>query len=199
MRIGILGGSFNPPHIGHLKIAKRAQLQFSLDKLLIIPCKTPVHKSTDNFATAVDRLYMCEKTFDFPSAQILDIEIVSNQESYTLYTLQKLKEIYKDAELFFIIGCDMLFYFRKWYKYKKLFKLATFIVFARETDSEIAIKEEILSLSVEGGKFLYVKSDEVVISSSEIRENLRAHKEYLTNEVYDYIVKNKVYKGIDNE
>ncbi len=195
MKIGILGGSFNPPHIGHMRIAKRAISQFSLDKLLVIPCKTPVHKAVNDFASADDRLYMCKKTFDFSSAEILDIEIKSERESYTLYTLEELKRIYPNAELFFIIGCDMLFYFRKWYKYQELFELATFIVFARENDSDSAILEEIESLTAQGGKFQYIKSDETVISSSDIRENIKENRDFLTEEVFSYIEENGLYKG----
>ncbi len=199
MKIGVLGGSFNPPHIGHRNIAKEACEQFSFDKLLIIPCKNPVHKSALEFASATDRLFFCKKTFDFESCEILDIEIKSERDSYTLYTLQSLKEKYPNDEIFFIIGGDMLFYFRKWYRYKELFTLATFVVFSREQESKDDILKEIESLNGEGGSFIFSKIEETVISSSEIRDDIQKNREFLVPEVYDYIVENSIYKGKRDE
>ncbi|MGL4999755.1 MAG: nicotinate-nucleotide adenylyltransferase [Cetobacterium sp.] len=132
MKIGIYGGSFNPIHNGHVYIAEMMIKYLELDKLLIIPVGEPSHRENILLDGNI-RLEMCRIAFQKNTKiEVSDIEINSNEVSYTYDTLLKIVKKYPDSEYFEIIGEDSLAYFDKWKNYKDILKIAKVVVLKRE-------------------------------------------------------------------
>lgn len=132
-RIGIIGGSFDPVHLGHTRIIKEAIAQLSLDKMLVIPTKNNPWKDK-SIATDQQRIKMIEiATKDIPEAVVDTIEIDFNndEKNYTINTIKLLKEKYQDDQLFYIVGMDQASMFDKWKKAKKISKLVQLVAFQR--------------------------------------------------------------------
>ncbi len=198
MRIGIFGGTFNPPHIGHKRMALAALENAKLDKVLIMPTFTPPHKESPELESAEDRFNMCRELFREPIFEVSDLEINREGKSYTVDTVNELKELYPESELFLILGSDMLLSFQKWYKYQEILKNAKLIVSLREDDISPKIIEyyahNLLKLNDES--FLLTELPPFVCSSTEVREKLKNGeniREFLTDEVLNYIKKYDLY------
>ena len=115
MRIAIYGGAFNPVHNEHVNIAIAAVKRLELDKLIIMPTFRSPHKSGQLIARAKDRLEMCRLAFaGIPCAEVSDYEIKRGGVSYSYLTCRHFKKLFKDDELYFIIGADMLESFSLW-------------------------------------------------------------------------------------
>ena len=116
MKIAIYGGSFNPPHLGHLEAAKTVCAELAPDKLLIIPDNIPPHKAMDpGSPTAEERLALCRIAFrSIPGAEISDLEIRRHGKSSTAHTVRELRGRYPDDVLFLVVGSDMLLSFEEW-------------------------------------------------------------------------------------
>ena len=128
MKIGIFGGTFNPPHNSHLQIALQAKQQLGLDKLLVFPCGDPPHKTTD--VSAAHRLEMTRLAFG-SFAEVCDYEILQQGKSYTYHTLLMLKERFPADQLYLIIGGDSYQNFGKWYNPQGICQLAHIVVAQR--------------------------------------------------------------------
>ena len=135
MRIGVLGGTFNPIHFGHIRMAKRAAREFSLDKCLLMVANDPPHKQVANAVSPEMRLEMTAAALDelglTPRISASDLEIRDGGVSYTVLTLRRLKEMYPDAELSLIVGADMLMDLPNWREPEEIFKLADIIAVKR--------------------------------------------------------------------
>ena len=108
-RIGILGGTFNPLHIGHLAMAEAAQDRMGLDRVIFVPCAEPPHKRTRRLAPAEHRLAMLQAAIgDNNRFEVLDLELQRGGRSYTIQTILDLRRDWPDDDLFFIIGDDSL-------------------------------------------------------------------------------------------
>ncbi len=165
-RIGILGGTFDPPHIGHLIIADEILQAFRLEEVRFMPNHLPPHKKKDTDSTDADRLNMLRlATQDHPFFKIETIELERKGISYTHDTMRLLKAREPDAEFFFIIGADMAEYLPKWHKIDELVKLVQFIVVNRpghrmETDypvkkvniPDISISSSVIRAKIEKGE-----------------------------------------------
>lgn len=136
-KIAIFGGTFNPPHMGHLRLVKSFEQQNDFDKILIIPTFTPPHKESSQLASSFDRLEMCRLAFDDPKFKISDIEINRGGKSYTFDTLVQLKKIYPDAHFYLIIGSDMMLTFHQWKKPQEIFELCTVCASVRDGDNSL--------------------------------------------------------------
>lgn len=135
-RIGILGGSFNPVHFGHLAIAVAAKEQVDLDLVLFIPARIPPHKNSQNLIDPKLRYEMTQLAIaDNEDFNISNIEIAKETVSYSVETLNSIKETYPQGELFFIIGSDSVGELKTWRMIDEIFKLCRFIV-ARRPDFE---------------------------------------------------------------
>ncbi len=131
LRVGILGGTFNPPHLGHLRLAEEVAPLFGLSRVMFIPCHIPPHKSPIQIAAAEDRLEMTRRACqDNPLFEASDLEIAAKGLSYTVKTLEAFADK-KDCEPYFILGTDSLREIRTWKDYERLFALAHFIVVTR--------------------------------------------------------------------
>jgi nicotinate-nucleotide adenylyltransferase len=126
-KIAILGGTFDPPHNGHLLIAYEVLHALSLDEIWFMPTKIPPHKEGENVTDSNDRLTMLELALlNHEHFKVQSIELKRKGPSYTFDTIKLLKEMYKE-EFYFIIGGDMIEYLPKWYKIDELLKLVTFV------------------------------------------------------------------------
>jgi nicotinate-nucleotide adenylyltransferase len=210
VNIGILGGTFNPPHLGHLRLAEEVADRHGLDRVLFIPSFIPPHKITSTTAPSEDRLAMTMRACRGNSRfEVSDLEITLKTTSYTVNTLEILsKQI--DHETFFIMGTDSLRDIHTWKEYSRLFLLSHFIVVKRPgTDFAAAwesMPQEVrecfrrqgdILLHEESGKRLI--PSEVAgldISATRIRELLahgRSIRYLIPESVWRYILRRKLY------
>lgn len=177
MRIGFLGGSFNPVHCGHIAIARQALQEFSLDKALLIVAAEPPHKEIAFHVKSEERFQML--TLGLEGEQGLeasDIELKRNGKSYTYDTVRLLKEYYPTAELFCVVGADMLFDLPSWYRAAELLKEVSFIGFARGGEAR-DVREAADALTRQYGARVYLsQTGGPELSSTEIRERVYAGK-----------------------
>ncbi|WP_373892871.1 nicotinate-nucleotide adenylyltransferase [Virgibacillus sp. CBA3643] len=126
-RIGILGGTFDPPHLGHLIIAEETRLALDLDEIWFIPSYTPPHKTSAK-STVEDRISMVKKAIEAnPSFTLNTIEVERVGRSYTFDTMKALRDAYPMIDFYFIIGADMVEYLPKWDRIDQLMDLVTFV------------------------------------------------------------------------
>ena len=188
MKIGIYGGSFDPPHYGHRNIAEFIIKELNLDKLLIIPVgKGSYGKETATPAEC--RLEMSKLAFEkIDKVEVSPIEIDSKELCYTIDTLNNIIKKYgKDNEYFEIIGEDSANYFDKWKEYKKILELSTVIVLKRKGYTNV----------VESSKIKILDNPYFNISSTEIKnkiKNCEDISEYVGKEIDEYIKNKKLYK-----
>lgn len=176
MRIAIYGGSFNPPHRGHVEAARSVQAALKPDKLLIIPTNIPPHKHMEaDSPRPAERLTLCRLAFGgLPGAEISDMEIRRRGKSYTSETVDILKKKFPGAEICIVMGTDMFLSFCTWYRWEEMLKDCTLAVLSRETDDadEIAaFREELIREN--RAKILLVPHEALPMSSTEIRARLR--------------------------
>ena len=197
-RIGIYGGSFNPPHIGHIQAAKQAVEVLNLDKLLVIPAGIAPHKDMpDNTPTPRHRLDMLRLTLaDCPEIEVSDLEVNREGPSYTWETIQHLKEMYPEACLILFMGTDMFLSIDTWKHPEIILANATLGVFYRGDKGEAkAIEEKKAELEQRGAKVEVVQNVAIPISSTQMRRQLafRCAGEFLPEGVLDYIRENRLY------
>lgn len=132
MRIGILGGTFNPIHLAHLRLAEEAREVCALDRVLFMPAALPPHKSVDEDIPFRQRLLMAELAVgDNPAFAVSDLEARREGKSYSVHTLEILRRENPGDELFFIVGMDSFLDITSWKEWRRLFELAHIIVAAR--------------------------------------------------------------------
>lgn len=175
-RLGILGGSFNPVHNGHLLLAQTALEQFDLDRILFMPCAVQPHKPPAALAPASLRETMLEAAIlDNLSFDLLDIELRRGGISYSVDSLREIRALHPQAELFFLIGADTLPDLHGWKDIYTLLDRCTFAVFARPGFDEQAIRPEALELKPPWPERLLQKvccARRIDISSSDIRHRV---------------------------
>lgn len=186
-RLGLYGGTFDPPHIAHLIIAERAWEQLALEKVLFVPAFIPPHKRRRRNTTAVERLRMLELAVkDNPHFGILETEINRKGVSYTIDTLQEVQQMYPEYELFLILGSDNLLQFFTWKEPDRILSLAHLVVYERPSSPVDKFPHAVFRLQ---GSLLD-------ISSTEIRKKVSRGESirYLVpKEVELYIKKRKLY------
>lgn len=191
MKIGIFGGTFDPPHNGHLHLAKCVADELSLDKIIVIPTFVAPHKIKCNSSDALTRLEMCRLAFDSDLYEVSDIEINRGGKSYTFDTLTSLRKIYPDDSIFLIMGSDMLEYFSKWYRYKDILELCTLCCVGRDNKS-LTLPD----FFTDADRVYLSSSEPLEMSSTFIRSAVKEEKninDYLPKKVADYIKERKLY------
>ncbi len=196
MRLGVFGGSFNPPHIGHVVVASDAFEALNLDKLLIVPANAnPLKGVNPGGAGRIQRLQMTQLAFaGDPRFEVSDMEIARGGLSYTVDTLEALAEKYEGAELILLMGMDALASLGEWVRPERIKELAKFAVLARSGGSQDALKIQD-GLVLPAGATL-VTARRVDVSSSEIRERLAAGKSikgFVAESVEEFITSAKLY------
>lgn len=178
-RIGIMGGTFNPIHQGHLMLAQKAYEQFELDKVLVIPNKLPAYKDRDELLDSKQRSRMVQLAIaDYPYMEFSDLELTRSGPTYTIDTLQSLKQEYPEDDFYFILGGDSLADLHKWRAYKEILTLAV-ILCARRNDADVPELEQIklrLEAEVAEAQIYIMDTPMMNISSTEIREQLQSGK-----------------------
>lgn len=191
-RIGIIGGSFDPIHNGHLIIALDACEQFELDRALFVPAYQAPLKSKTPSASAKDRMAMVKLAAEGqPKFAVSDVDYRSEETSYSVRTAEALAAENPEAKLFWILGADQIAQLHLWRDIEKLAKLVSFIAFERPGSSSVVSKE--LPPAVE---ILRGKSRQLDISSTEIRERLKSGREakyFLPANVFDHIKAQNLY------
>ena len=199
MKKAIFGGTFDPLHIGHINIAFEALYLLHLDEVIFVPTGNPPHKK-GNITDKYDRYNMVLlSTVNNDDFIVSDIEIKREKSTYTIDTLKVLKQIYKNAEIYFITGADAICDIETWKDVEGNFKLANFIAATRPGISLLRANEKIKELKDKYNaniESVYVPS--LDISSTYIREQLNKHKtiRYLVPElVQEYIYNKKLYSS----
>lgn len=198
MKTGIFGGTFNPIHNGHIELARYCKRELKLDRIILIPTFTPPHKTCTTLADSSDRFNMCQIACQSLNGfEVSDIEFQRGGKSYTCDTLRTLKEKYPHDELFLITGADMFLTLHSWKNPQEIFSLADIITLPRSdstaSELETYYKETISSM---GAKAHILPSPVVQVSSTYIRENISDYSkvcDLISSQVYDYIIKNKLY------
>lgn len=194
MKIGILGGTFNPIHIGHLILAEEVRERIGLDKIIFVPTNLPPHKDNSEIALANDRYKMIRLAIkNNKHFFISNVEIRRKGKSYTIDTIKKFKDIYSDSELYFITGSDLLRYLDDWKDIREVLGLVKFIVASRPGYSLQKIPSYLSSQT--GIQTLDIRA--VDVSAFEIRKAIKENKSfrYLVPEpVFNYINKKRLYR-----
>ena len=195
MRIGIYGGAFNPVHKGHIKLADEVKAKAHLDKIIIMPSGISPHKSSGGLIDSTHRVKMCEIAFQGEDYIISDLEIRREGKSYTVNTVRLLRKVYPEAELFLIMGSDMLLSFHKWYLYEEILSYVTICATTRQGDISI---DELKKYSQE-----VLKKDTLIIdfepfecSSTKVRNALLMGEDATSlvgEKVMTYIKENSLY------
>jgi nicotinate-nucleotide adenylyltransferase len=196
LRLGLFGGSFNPPHIGHLLVAVDAYEALGLDKLIIMPASAnPLKGKNPGGASRMQRLQMTQLAFAGDRRfEVSDMEIGRGGLSYTVDTLEELSRKYEGAELILVLGMDSLATFRQWVRPERIKELARFGVLTRTAVSQNALENETGAALPDGA--MLVTARRVDVSSSEIRERLRAGKSikgFVAESVEEYILSAELY------
>lgn len=200
-KIGILGGTFNPIHSMHIKMAEKSKELLKLDQIIFIPSANPPHKSGPEIEPFSHRFNMVELAIDgMEGFSVSNIENkINNKKSYTVDTLRALKLIYPSDILYFIVGSDCVFQVEDWNNPNEIFKLCEMIVFERpevSTTKELFDKIELLQNQY-NAKIHYIGAFTEKVSSSEIRCKINADIKDLENmdsKIMKYIKNNHLYK-----
>lgn len=200
MKLGIYGGTFDPPHLGHLTALQTAIRQLKLDKTLVIPTFTPPHKEQcHNMASCEDRLKMTELCFgELENIEIWDGEIKRGGKSYTIDTVRQIREEYPDCELVLMMGTDMYVSFETWREYRELMQLVTCCVFTRNEGEYSKVKmQKAVFEELYGADTVTICNDPIEISSTQLRELLpkRQGRTFLKEEVYAYIIRHGLFSA----
>ena len=198
MKILVYGGSFNPPHLGHVRSVQAAVRAIRPDRVFLIPAAIPPHKELpEGSATAEQRLAMTELAArEIPGAEVLDLELCREGKSYTVDTLRALRQEYPQGELVFLLGTDMFLTLDEWREPEEIVALATIALFPRETDRAAVIEEKRCQLEERyNTRFLILPGNPVEVSSTELRTALkkRGGRESIPEPVYAYIIRNGLY------
>jgi len=213
MHIAIMGGTFNPIHLGHLRVAEEAREYLNIDKVIFIPTFIPPHKNNGSLISPEDRLEIARLAAkDNPDFQVSDMEIKRGGRSYTVETLQTLQKEMPDVELSFIVGTDLFNEITMWCEYERLFELTNFIVVARR-GYPVKKVDEILPNKLakqftydtakniyvhqKGKTIAYLATTLMDISASQIRQRIkegRSVRYLMPHNVERYIFEKKLYR-----
>ena len=173
-RIGIYGGTFNPPHIGHMRAAAHAIETLKLDRLLLIPNNVAPHKIVKDGASGLQRLEMLRlSSRGMEKAEVSSIELEREGASYTAHTIAQLRREYPEAELVLMMGTDMFLSFLSWYRPELILRDAELAVFYRgEKNEQAAIAEQKEKLEAMGARISLVANPVTAISSTDLRRML---------------------------
>jgi nicotinate-nucleotide adenylyltransferase len=199
MKTGVFGGTFNPVHKGHIMLAEYCMDSVGLDRIIMIPTAVPPHKISNNLASENDRLNMCKLACrGKENFFVSDIEIKRQGKSYTYETLTQLKEIYPDDHLYTIMGADMFLTLDRWKNPEIIFEKSSIITIPRDEENKLELENFYNKvLKAMGASSVILPNPVMSVSSTFIRENLdnfNLISNMLDKGVYDYIIKNNLYR-----
>ncbi|MGN1451031.1 MAG: nicotinate (nicotinamide) nucleotide adenylyltransferase [Eubacteriales bacterium] len=189
---GILGGSFDPPHLGHMRLAEAARDELGLEKIILIPAGTPPHKRLSGGAGERDRLEMTRIAAEGRDwISVSGIELERSGKSYSFDTVSELKKRFPEEKFCFICGTDMLLSLDRWYRSDELMKLCAFAAMARNDGDLVKIEKKAQELRKLGAEIFVIRRAPIVTSSSEFRSTLSPDE--LDPGVYEYIRRKGLY------
>jgi nicotinate-nucleotide adenylyltransferase len=212
LRVGILGGTFDPVHLGHLRLAEEVGEVFHLEKVYLIPAASPPHKGGKTISPFHHRFEMIRLAIEDSSLlEAFDLEARRQGISYSIETLKEFHRLYPvELELFFVLGTDAFFEIETWKEHRKLFDYAHFVVIQRPRTPAGKVESFLSSLGLafrkkNGDRFvrpggyevIYMKSTLMDISSTEIREKVGKGKSIrflVPEKVRCYIIENGLYR-----
>jgi len=194
VRLGIFGGTFDPPHVGHLLAASDAFEHLALDRLVLVPAAIQPLKAGRMAAPAADRLAMVRLTVGRDARLEADsVEVDREGLSYTIDTLKEFSRRYPSAEMVLLVGADVLSTFRQWRHPRTILELATLAVL-RRADSEGAVVEMDAELAQRAA---FIPTRRIDVSSTEIRDRVRSGRSihgFVTDAVAEYIGLHGLYR-----
>jgi len=212
-RIGLLGGTFDPIHNGHIQLAQGAKAECDLDEIIFIPAAMPPHKDPTGITPFADRVAMlglvCESNSGF---SLSTIESKLPHPSYTIATLEALKnDVGGNSRLYFIIGSDSFLEIQTWHRFQDILDRFNLIVARRDDHSLLMLAKQCLQLGYEestdgrwlrcaatDGDIMIIKAVPINCSATEIKKELqkgRVLRQCLTDKVAAYIINHKLYQG----
>lgn len=199
MKIGLLGGTFDPIHNGHLHLAQEALIQEDLDKVIFIPAGNPWMKSDLKVSDSDIRKHMVDiSIIDNAKFFSSDIELIRDGPTYTSDTLEELVGRYRNQDQFFLIlGSDAIETFPLWKNPKRILELTKLIFAERKYELSPTVLKELSRISDISGKIIFLKSKMLDISSSEIRRKISEGESLqglVPNQVQEFISRLKIYK-----
>ena len=198
MRLGILGGTFNPPHLGHLICAQEAFLNLGLDSVVLMPARVPPHKPVEDEPGPEHRHALCRVAVaGDPNLRVSPLEIEREGPSYTVDTLEELKSTVPDNELFLIVGGDVAAGLPRWRAPERVLELATLAVAERHGTASSEIATALGGLAG-GERAAFFRMPRVGISSTEIRHRVRERQPiryFVPEGVAEYIEAHQLYGG----
>ncbi len=198
MKTAIYGGSFNPPHLGHVKAAATVWEKLEPDRFLIIPTNIPPHKDiAEGSPSPEQRMELCRLAFqDIPGVELSDMEIKREGRSYSADTVSILREKYPEDELYLVIGSDMFLSFCQWYKFQYLLENCVLTVLSREEDDRRELEEFKAEMEEKySARVLLLSHEPLPMSSEDVRDRLRLGlgSEMLPDAVYAEIIRKRYY------
>ena len=202
MRLGILGGTFNPPHLGHLVSAQEAYLHLALDRVMLIPARIPPHKPVEDEPGVEHRLELCRLAIRGDERFLVsDVEVARPGPSFTVDTLEELTSKAPDSELFLILGGDIAAGLPDWHQPEKVLSLSTLAIAERPGTTRAQIEGALGRL--EGGdRAEFFPMPTIELSSTEIRRRVREGQpiRYIVPDaVGAYIRDHQLYGGSTEE
>jgi nicotinate-nucleotide adenylyltransferase len=196
-RVGILGGTFNPPHIAHLVCAQEAYLQLGLDQVMLIPARIPPHKPVDDEPGAEHRLELCRAAIEGDDRfTVSDLEMTRDGPSYTVDTLNALTRRAPDSELFMIVGGDVAAGLPSWHEPERVLSLATLAVAKRRGAARARVEQALQALQG-GERAVFLRMPRIAISSTLVRRRVRHGepiKYFVPDAVAEYIERHRLYQ-----
>lgn len=200
IRIGVMGGTFDPIHYGHLFAAEASRAEFGLSKVIFIPAGSPPHKQSQIISHSEHRYHITALAISSnPDFEVSRLEVDKSGITYTFDTMKNLKSIYgEDTAIYFITGADAMLDLLTWYKIGELLTLCKFITVTRPGYNYQELEQKIEEISSNyGGEILCLEVPLLEISSTDIRERIKNGKTVkylLPEEVETYIYENGLYK-----
>ncbi|MDR1017291.1 MAG: nicotinate-nucleotide adenylyltransferase [Lachnospiraceae bacterium] len=204
-KIGIMGGTFDPIHKGHLQLAEFVYKDLKLDSVWFMPNANPPHKDNKKIVSdAKHRVEMVSLAIrNYPGFKLSTFESEKSETSYTYKTLEELKTIHPNDDFYFIIGTDSLFSILSWVHPEKIFPLATLVVIKRTSDGwskedDIRYNDFVEKLETDyGAKIIVLNHDVIPASSTHIRNMIHTGEnldDFLPKEIIDYIDTHDIYE-----
>lgn len=215
-KIGLFGGTFNPIHSGHIKAAEIVQNRMDLDKVLFIPSYIPPHKDSAEIVSPAHRMKMIELALhSHPRFIPSSIEVDAEERSYSIITLGKIKKLYPNSRIFFILGVDAFLEIDTWKNHEQVLEQCSFVVISRpgfrleEAESvvqgisrdmmcKLSESENIDDKMLRTRKIFLMPIDALDIASTDIRKKIRkgeSIQKIVPDEVNSYIQKNNLYQS----
>lgn len=169
MKVLLFGGTFDPPHNGHMNNLRAALDLVQPDRAIVMPAGIPPHKAASHTPGPV-RLAMCRCfTALSPAVEVSDWEIRQGGRSYTVRTLEMLRERFPGAQLYLGVGSDMLLSFSQWRRWQDILAMATLVVESRRPGDDAALHQGAASLQAAGGRILFARAESYPCASSDLR------------------------------